>query len=72
MSYPLRPRQFVNSVAIGYLDVDVLLPTDDPKSELLQLAQRQSSAFVRSLVRASRDYVERLGKFKMYYDRSVL
>jgi hypothetical protein len=72
MSYPLKRRQFANPVAIGYLDVDIFLPTDDPKSELLQLAQRQSSALVRSPVRASRDYVERLGKFQVYYDRSVL
>ena len=32
----------------GYLDVDVLLPQDDEESELLQPAQRQPSAPVRS------------------------
>jgi hypothetical protein len=43
--------------------MDLFLPADDPKSELLQPSQCQPSTFVGPLVRAGRDYFERLGKF---------
>jgi hypothetical protein len=40
--------QFADFLFVGYLNMDVLLPEDDSKPQLLQPPQRQSSTSVRS------------------------
>lgn len=61
-------HQILN-ICTGYLDMDVLLPLHDSKPELLQLAQCQPPAPLRSLVGVGREYIERFADLKVYCHR---
>jgi hypothetical protein len=46
-------------ICVGYPDMDILLSTHDTKPQLLQPAQRQPPAPIRSSFRAGREHAER-------------
>jgi hypothetical protein len=55
----------------GHSDMDILLSPDDPKPELLQFEQCQSSTPVRSLVGTRGNYIVRPRYCQLYRNRCV-